>query len=350
MATKNLSIEERVWIIKSYSKYENAAEVQRQWKKFFRNKPPTRGTIINLNNKFTQTGSVTDAIRCGRPKTATNKRASTRVLKLVKARPKSSIRRTSLATGISKTSVHRILMNSNFKPYRAQLVQALTADDQVRRVSFCDKWLEMLKENSELSQRVLWSDESTFKLNGTVNRQNSIYWSESNPHLQLQVEQHSTGVCVWAGIWVGGIIGPFFFDGTVTANSYLKMLQTQALPKIEKTFGPNEIYFQQDGAPPHFARNVRDWLRGTFPDHVIGRQGDIEWPPRSCDLTPPDFFLWGYLKHLVYQKQCCSLDRLRARIRYCFRLVSTEMCRAACEGVGVRLQRCVELGGSQIAD
>ena len=23
---------------------------------------------------------------------------------------------------------------------------------------------------------------------------------------------------------------------------------------------------------------------------------DVEWPPHSPNLTPPDFFLWGYLK------------------------------------------------------
>jgi hypothetical protein len=33
----------------------------------------------------------------------------------------------------------------------------------------------------------------------------------------------------------------------------------------------------------------------------IGRGGSITWPPRSPDLTPLDFFLWGYAKNIVYQ-------------------------------------------------
>ncbi|GFW47015.1 hypothetical protein TNCV_3486271 [Trichonephila clavipes] len=35
-------------------------------------------------------------------------------------------------------------------------------------------------------------------------------------------------------------------------------------------------------------------------DCLISRFGPVNWPPRSCDLTPLDYFLWGYLKALVY--------------------------------------------------
>jgi len=37
-------------------------------------------------------------------------------------------------------------------------------------------------------------------------------------------------------------------------------------------------------------------LRRLFPQRVISGFGDVPWPPRSPDLTAPDFFLWGYLK------------------------------------------------------
>jgi hypothetical protein len=30
------------------------------------------------------------------------------------------------------------------------------------------------------------------------------------------------------------------------------------------------------------------------------RGGQIFWPPRSSDLIPMDFFLWGYVKNIVY--------------------------------------------------
>ena len=37
-------------------------------------------------------------------------------------------------------------------------------------------------------------------------------------------------------------------------------------------------------------------LRQPFPDRLISLRGDLQWPPRSPDLTPCDLFLWGYLK------------------------------------------------------
>jgi len=38
------------------------------------------------------------------------------------------------------------------------------------------------------------------------------------------------------------------------------------------------------------------------------------WPPRSPDLTPPDYFLWGYLKGIVYQNEPRTIDALKANI------------------------------------
>lgn len=39
----------------------------------------------------------------------------------------------------------------------------------------------------------------------------------------------------------------------------------------------------------------------------IGRQGAIEWPPRSPDLTSLDYLLWGYIKERVYQNIPCNI-------------------------------------------
>ncbi|GFX74422.1 DUF4817 domain-containing protein [Trichonephila clavipes] len=61
-----------------------------------------------------------------------------------------------------------------------------------------------------------------------------------------------------------------------------------------------ELWFQQDGATCHTARATIDLLKDTFGDHLISRFGPVNWPPRSCGLTPLDYFLWGYVKSLVY--------------------------------------------------
>ncbi|GFX99665.1 histone-lysine N-methyltransferase SETMAR [Trichonephila clavipes] len=76
-----------------------------------------------------------------------------------------------------------------------------------------------------------------------------------------------------------------------------------------------EQWFQQDGATCHTARATIDLLKDTFGDRLISRFGPVNWPPRSCDLTPLDYFLWGYVKSLVYADKPQTLDHLEDNIR-----------------------------------
>ncbi|GFV79196.1 transposable element Tcb1 transposase [Trichonephila clavipes] len=75
------------------------------------------------------------------------------------------------------------------------------------------------------------------------------------------------------------------------------------------------MWFQQDGATCHTARATIDLLKDTFGDRLISRFGPVNWPPRSCDLTPLDYFLWGYVKSLVYADKPQTLDHLEDNIR-----------------------------------
>jgi len=57
-----------------------------------------------------------------------------------------------------------------------------------------------------------------------------------------------------------------------------------------------------------------DILHERFEDMVISRGGDVNWPPRSCDLTPLDFFLWGYFKSQIYTNKPQTIDTLKVNI------------------------------------
>ncbi|GFY05042.1 putative LOC100569746 [Trichonephila clavipes] len=76
-----------------------------------------------------------------------------------------------------------------------------------------------------------------------------------------------------------------------------------------------ELWFQQDGATCHTARATIDLLKYTFGDRLISRFVPVNWPPRSCDLTPLDYFLLGYVKSLVYADKPQTLDHLKDNIR-----------------------------------
>ncbi|GFX62394.1 uncharacterized protein TNCV_1381191 [Trichonephila clavipes] len=76
-----------------------------------------------------------------------------------------------------------------------------------------------------------------------------------------------------------------------------------------------ELWFQKDGATCHTARATIDLLKDTFGNRLISRFGPVNWPPKSCDLTPLDYFLWNYVKSLVYADKPQTLDHLEDNIR-----------------------------------
>jgi hypothetical protein len=85
----------------------------------------------------------------------------------------------------------------------------LTEDDFDRRVEFSEWFLIHCEAEPDFLRHILCTDEASIKLNGRINRHNSVYWSDSNLHEVIQEELNDPGLTVWAGIWSGGIVGPF---------------------------------------------------------------------------------------------------------------------------------------------
>jgi len=101
-------------------------------------------------------------------------------------------------------------------------------------------------------------------------------------------------------------------DEQVTGETYLNMLRDKLMPQIECLGEGLPHWFQQDGAPAHFAAAVRNWLNDTFPHWI--RRGHVEWSPRSLGLSPLDFFFWGMLKEKVCSMKIINLNHMKERI------------------------------------
>ena len=67
-------------------------------------------------------------------------------------------------------------------------------------------------------------------------------------------------------------------------------------------------------------RNCTEWLwRKTFCNSLTTIQlqvvaGPVAWPPRSSDLNPLDFYLWGRLKALIYATEIPNIAVLQRHI------------------------------------
>ncbi|GFX30198.1 uncharacterized protein TNCV_1963051 [Trichonephila clavipes] len=152
----------------------------------------------------------------------------------------------------------------------------------------------------EVCWSVLRVDKAHFWLNGYVNKQKCRIWSEANPQVHVETPLHPeklTGALY-------GLVESFFKNDeghnvTVNGDRYRAMITNFFIPELNN-HDVQELGFQQNGATCHTARATIDLLKVTFGDRLISRFGPVNWPPRSCDLTPLDYFLWGYVKSLVY--------------------------------------------------
>ena len=67
------------------------------------------------------------------------------------------------------------------------------------------------------------------------------------------------------------------------------------------------------------------FLDAAFPNRWIGRDGPTPWPPQSPDITPLDFFLWGYVKDKVFLTPVPDITNLKARITDAFATIIEDM-------------------------
>ena len=133
----------------------------------------------------------------------------------------------------------------------------------------------------------------------------------------------------------------------MNGERYHDMVKDFIMPEINQM--NKDVIFMQDGAPPHYANIVRNLLNNAFPGRWIGRRGPYDWPARSPDLTPCDFFLWGWAKDQVYRREPRTIDELEDVIHDVISNVPVEFLRkAVTEEVPRRLQKLIENGGGYV--
>ena len=91
-----------------------------------------------------------------------------------------------------------------------------------------------------------------------------------------------------------------------------------------------------------------DWLAQNFGKRVISLKAKHEWAPHSPDLSPPDFFLWGYLKSRVYNPKPASLEELKLRISEEMKAIQPSVCHSVMENFAKRLRHCFARDGGHL--
>lgn len=347
--------EQRAFAVEAYIRgNESVIVAQRAFRIRFRiprrQAIPDRKSITLWVKNFREAGTVVRK-RGGRPRTARTLENIEAVRRSILRSPTRSARKHATALRLSNRTMRRILhQDLNLHSYKMLTVQELSERDWHSRIVACNEMIENLLND----MIVYFSDEAHFHVSGCVNKQNFRYWSENNPRVIHQKPLHSDRVTVWCAVSRIGIIGPYFFEEgnravTVNSERYVSMLQNFFAPALEQ-LGLQNVWFQQDGATAHTARPSMLVLREMFPARLISQRGDIPWPARSPDLSPCDFFLWGYLKAEVYKHRPRNLQTLKEAIRTEIHRIPAEMLVRVMRNFRDRLQQCVDNEGQHLPD
>ncbi|OXU29899.1 hypothetical protein TSAR_000995 [Trichomalopsis sarcophagae] len=159
------------------------------------------------------------------------------------------------------------------------------------RIAFCRWALQTIENDLNFFYYVLFSDKAKFYSDEQLNRHNCHYWPNENPHWHRTVDhQHR-----WSLMLIRDQLPVLLEDVD---------LETR-----------RRMWFQQNGAAPHFALIVQQFLNQNYRGRWIGRGGPVNWLPNSPDLTSLDFYLWGYLKNVVFEERPTTKEDMQDYIR-----------------------------------
>jgi hypothetical protein len=91
-------------------------------------------------------------------------------------------------------------------------------------------------------------------------------------------------------------------------------------------------------------------VREMFAGRVISRNGDVAWSPRSPNLSQCDYFLWGYLKHKVYENRPHTFYELRDCIRTTVLQIPVDMMRKTTDPLKRHAEVCLQNNGAHLTD
>lgn len=169
-----LSVEQRLEIVNIYretNSFVKTAEI-------FNERHPERqyklgkSAVFKLHKRLFTTGNLIDNFRKGRKRLEeANVESVTNIMREVEQNSHVSIREIARKLKHSPRNVIRILKANNYKPYKFQKHQRLSPVSYEARNSFCCKFIAQTTSDPRFLEKVLWTDECLFTLNGAPNKQ-----------------------------------------------------------------------------------------------------------------------------------------------------------------------------------
>ena len=99
-------------------------------------------------------------------------------------------------------------------------------------------------------------------------------------------------------------------EGMMNSEKYLDVLTKKVIPEMARKFPEGSGIFQQDLAPCHTSRKVKNFISLN---HMLV----LNWPGNSPDLNPMEN-LWSIIKLRLRRRDCTTMVKLIEAINNCW--------------------------------
>lgn len=206
-------------------------------------------------------------------------------------------------------------------------------------MNFAKKYLN---EGQTFWRNILFTDESKFEIFG-VKKPPKIWRSKNkafNDKCVIKTIKHGGGsVMVWGCMAASGVGNLVFIESTMKKEDYLKILQQNVAPSVEKLGLTRSWTFQQDNDPKHSSKIVKEWLLYRTPK-------TLDHPPQSPDLNPIEH-LWEHLDKKIRERNISSKTDLKVALREEWSKISPDVTQNLVDSMHRRLAAVIKSKGKQ---
>jgi hypothetical protein len=306
-------------------------------------------TVRRWQDAYRRTGKIDLKNPPGRPRIVRTKHLVQKVKNRLAYKRRRSARKMGESLGVSKGTMSRIIKDDlHLHAYRITTEPNLNDAKKIRRTKFAywvRRWLR--KKDCE---KILFSDEKYFSINGIFNRQNDRIYAanrqEADEHGGTKpTVKFSKKIMIWLGASKNGLTAPIIFEPgeTLKNENYIKVVLPHALSEGRRLLGDDFIY-QQDGATPHTHKDSQAWCASSFPRFI----DSDTWPPNSPDLNVLDYYVWDAIGNNMHWEKVNNYDSLKDEIAKGIARVSKNSLARSVESWSLRILSILKTKGAYI--
>jgi transposase len=255
-----------------------------------------------------------------------------KVLRQIRENPQSATtRRLGAKNDISKSAIHRLLVQKGLKYLGLNPVPELSEDQKDARVEHC---LDMTSDDGRRIYQTFYADEMGIRLSD-VNKTKS--WQDPIKKIKVELPEYDVKLNCWAAISYEGATSLEIFKDNLKRPVYQNIVNKHK-KEMEELF-PDGFYYIHDNHPTH--KSVHGWMENNNLER-------IELPSYSPDLNVIEN-LWYTLKDCVARDGPRTETALRRSLKYNWEIITTpQNLHSYFESLHTRYFECIEENGERL--